>query len=197
MSVPIRDEARNIHVPCVIFDGRSEDFATEMFVIINSTPSPHHKSHLVDLYERVSWAEPDRGLPRASWRCLYSEATALCVIDQIVWAGRSKQEKWILQAELFNEIHRWVRQAWAKIEKEDGADKREPALLRYGRDFSQACAQVWGDAWGQRTATWSPSRSPSKPWSASAPISPQRMAIRKTAASNAGRTAVSLDRPGP
>src|ERR1022692_4074434 len=26
------DDARTIHVPCVIFDGRSEDFATEMFV---------------------------------------------------------------------------------------------------------------------------------------------------------------------
>src|SRR5215471_6295597 len=32
------DEAKSIYVPCVIFDGRSDDFATEMFVIINSTP---------------------------------------------------------------------------------------------------------------------------------------------------------------
>ena len=29
------EDARGIHVPCVIFDGKSEDFATEMFVIIN------------------------------------------------------------------------------------------------------------------------------------------------------------------
>ena len=33
------DDARTLHVPCVIFDGKSEDFATEMFVIINSTPT--------------------------------------------------------------------------------------------------------------------------------------------------------------
>ncbi len=33
------DDAKTINVPCVIFDGRSEDFATEMFVIINSTPT--------------------------------------------------------------------------------------------------------------------------------------------------------------
>src|SRR4051812_20048377 len=33
------EEAATIHVPCIIFDGRSEDFATEMFVIINSTPT--------------------------------------------------------------------------------------------------------------------------------------------------------------
>jgi len=50
------DEAAAINVPCMIFDGRSEDFATEMFVIINSTPTRINKSHLVDLYERVSWA---------------------------------------------------------------------------------------------------------------------------------------------
>jgi len=54
------DDAKTINVPCVIFDGRSEDFATEMFVIINSTPTRINKSHLVDLYERVSWAEPHR-----------------------------------------------------------------------------------------------------------------------------------------
>jgi hypothetical protein len=62
--------------------------------------------------------------------------------------GRSKQEKWILQAEVFNEAHRWVKQAWAKIEKE-GTDKR--AAARYYamvRDFFKAAAEVWGEAWG-------------------------------------------------
>ena len=54
------DDAKTIHVPCVIFDGKSEDFATEMFVIINSTPTRINKSHLVDLYEKVSWAAPDK-----------------------------------------------------------------------------------------------------------------------------------------
>ena len=43
------DEAKTINVPCVIFDGRSDDFAAEMFVIINSTPTRINKSHLVDL----------------------------------------------------------------------------------------------------------------------------------------------------
>src|SRR5262249_31537637 len=53
-------DANTLHVPCIIFDGKSEDFATEMFVIINSTPTRINKSHLVDLYERVSWAAPDK-----------------------------------------------------------------------------------------------------------------------------------------
>jgi DGQHR domain-containing protein len=142
------DEAKNIHVPCVIFDGRSEDFATEMFVIINSTPTRINKSHLVDLYERVSWAAPDRRFAARIVEMLYSAPDSPLRYRINRLGGRSKQEKWILQAELFNEVHRWVRQVWDKIESE-GADKRL-AERYYGmaRDFLKAAAQVWGDAWG-------------------------------------------------
>jgi hypothetical protein len=62
--------------------------------------------------------------------------------------GRSKKEKWILQAELFNEIHRWTRLAWSQIEKE-GPDKRLAArYYAVTRDFLKAAAEVWGSAWG-------------------------------------------------
>jgi len=62
--------------------------------------------------------------------------------------GRAKKEKWILQAELFNEIHRWVRQTWSKIEKAQAADKRG-AERYYGivRDFSEPARKLWGDSW--------------------------------------------------
>jgi len=142
------DDAKNIQVPCVIFDGRSEDFATEMFVIINSTPTRINKSHLVDLYERVSWAEPDRRFAAHIVEMLYREADSPLRYRINRLGGRSKQEKWILQAELFNEIHRWVKRAWKKIDSE-GADKRGAARY-YGqvRDFLKAAAQVWGEMWG-------------------------------------------------
>src|ERR1041385_898321 len=142
------DEAKNIQVPCVIFDGRSEDFATEMFVIINSTPTRINKSHLVDLYERVSWAEKDRRFAAHITEMLYREGDSPLRYRINRLGGRSKQEKWILQAELYNEIHRWVKQSWAKIESE-GTDKR--AAARYYemvRDFLKASAQVWSEAWG-------------------------------------------------
>ena len=143
------DEARNIHVPCVIFDGRSDDFATEMFVIINSTPTRINKSHLVDLYERVSWAEPDRRFAARIVEMLYREGDSPLRYRINRLGGRSKQEKWILQAELFNEIHRWVRQAWSKIQKDNGADKRGAGrYYSMARDFLKACAQVWGESWG-------------------------------------------------
>jgi DGQHR domain-containing protein len=142
------DEARNIQVPCVIFDGRSEDFATEMFVIINSTPTRINKSHLIDLYERVSWAEPDRRFAANITEMLYREGDSPLRYRINRLGGRSKQEKWILQAELFNEIHRWVKQAWKKIESE-GADKRNAAkYYEIVRDFLKAASQSWGEAWG-------------------------------------------------
>jgi DGQHR domain-containing protein len=142
------DEARNISVPCVIFDGRSEDFATEMFVIINSTPTRINKSHLIDLYERVSWAEPDRRFAANIAEMLYSESDSPLRYRINRLGGRSKQEKWILQAELFNELHRWTRLAWKQIEKE-GPDKRLAAqYYAVARDFLKAAAAVWGTAWG-------------------------------------------------
>ena len=142
------DDAKNIAVPCVIFDGRSEDFATEMFVIINSTPTRINKSHLVDLYERVSWAEPDRRFAAHVVEMLYSEGDSPLRYRINRLGGRSRQEKWILQAELFNEIHRWVKKDWGRIEAA-GADKRHAANY-YGvaRDFLKAAAAVWPDAWG-------------------------------------------------
>jgi DGQHR domain-containing protein len=142
------EEAKSIQVPCVIFDGQSEDFATEMFVIINSTPTRISKSHLVDLYERVSWAEPDRRFAAHIAEMLYREADSPLRYRINRLGGRSKQDKWILQAELFNEIHRWVKRAWETIQKQ-GTDKRA-ATPYYGlaRDFLKASAQVWGEAWG-------------------------------------------------
>ncbi len=142
------DDAKNIQVPCVIFDGRTEDFATEMFVIINSTPTRINKSHLVDLYERVSWAEPDRRFAAHIAEMLYNESNSPLRYRINRLGGRSKQEKWILQAELFNEIHRWVKSTWKTIEA-TGTDRR--AAARYYelvRDFLKAAAQVWGSAWG-------------------------------------------------
>ena len=105
------NDARTIHLPCIIIDGRSEDFATEMFVIINSTPTRINKSHLVDLYERVSWAAPDKKFAARVVEHLYSEGDSPLRYRINRLGGRSRQEKWILQAELFNEIHRRVGRA--------------------------------------------------------------------------------------
>jgi DGQHR domain-containing protein len=143
-------EAKMMHVPCIIFDGKSEDFATEMFVIINSTPTRINKSHLVDLYERVSWAAPDKKFAASVVERLYSEADSPLRYRINRLGGRSRQEKWVLQAELFNEIHRWASMDWKTIEKRN--PKREvERTYAVVRDFLKAAEKVWGSAWGNAT----------------------------------------------
>src|SRR5713226_9503659 len=144
------DDAKNIQVPCVIFDGRSEDFATEMFVIINSTPTRINKSHLVDLYERVSFAAPDRKFAARLVERLYSEGDSPLRYRINRLGGRSQRDKWVLQAELFNELHRWVRGRWRSIQLAGGSSKEVPRYYAVIRDFFKAARAVFGDAvWGK------------------------------------------------
>lgn len=142
------DEAASIHVPCVIFDGKAEDFAAEMFVIINSTPTRINKSHLVDLYERVSWASLDKKFSSRVVQLLYSEGDSPLRYRINRLGGRSRQEKWILQAELFNEIHRWVTADWRQIERTGTDQRHAEKFYRVVRDFLKAAERVWDDAWG-------------------------------------------------
>ena len=142
------DEAKSIHVPCVIFDGRSEDFAAEMFVIINSTPTRINKSHLVDLYERVSWADPDRRFAARIVDSLYTEGDSPLRYRINRLGGRSQKDKWILQAELFNELYRWTRAEWKKIKQATNSYKEAERYYAVVRDFLKAAQKAWGDTWG-------------------------------------------------
>ncbi|MCB9183895.1 MAG: DGQHR domain-containing protein [Flavobacteriales bacterium] len=140
------EEAKSIHVPCIIFDGESEDFAAEMFVIINSTPTRINKSHLIDLYERVSWEKPDKRMAAKVIEKLYSEDTSPLQYRINRLGNRSKQDKWIMQAELFNEVHRWVLRGFDKSEKvnESNVNRR----YRIMQDFFKAAKAAFGPAWG-------------------------------------------------
>src|SRR5256885_6778438 len=120
------DDAATINVPCIVFDGRSEDFATEMFVIINSTPTRINKSHLVDLYDRVSFAAPDRKFAARLVEKLYGEGDRPLRYRINRLGGRSQRDKWGLQAELFNELHRWGRGRWRSIQLAGGSSKGVP-----------------------------------------------------------------------
>ncbi len=142
------DEAKTIDVPCVIFDGRSEDFAAEMFVIINSTPTRINKSHLVDLYERVSWADPDRRFAARLVDSLYIESDSPLRYRINRLGGRSQKDKWILQAEIFNELYRWVRADWKKIKLATNSYREAEKYYGVARDFLKAARVAWADAWG-------------------------------------------------
>ncbi len=141
-------DAATLHVPCIIFDGKSEDFATEMFVIINSTPTRINKSHLVDLYEKVSWAAPDKKFAARIVELLYRSDDSPLQYKINRLGGRSQQEKWILQAELFNEIHRWVSADWKKIAKSGTGKRQAQRFYDVIRDFFKAASKVLEEVWG-------------------------------------------------
>src|SRR5262245_24296137 len=139
--------AEQVEIPCVVFDGKSADFATEMFVIINSTHTRINKSHLVDLYERVSWETPEKKFAAKVVNLLYEESDSPLRYRINRLGGRSRQEKWILQSELFNEIHKVV-QANRKFFDERfqlRADRVYPLIRDYLKAVREVMSAVWGD----------------------------------------------------
>ncbi|HEY7319857.1 MAG TPA: DGQHR domain-containing protein [Candidatus Binatia bacterium] len=138
--------AEQIEVPCVVFDGKSADFATEMFVIINSTHTRINKSHLVDLCERVSWETPEKKFAAKVVNLLYEEGDSPLHYRINRLGGRSRQEKWILQSELFNEIHKVV-QANRKFFEERFQMRADRAYVLF-RDYLKAVREVMNSVWG-------------------------------------------------
>lgn len=139
-------EIRRIQVPCLIFDGRSGDFATEMFVIINSTHTRINRSHLVDLYEKVSWESPEKKFAARVVNLLYGEDDSPLKYKINRLGGRSKQEKWILQSEIFNELYKVVTQHQRWIENHLG--NRPDKCYALVRDYLKAVKEAMGEVWG-------------------------------------------------
>ena len=141
------DEARRLEVPCVLFDGRSADFATEMFVIINSTHTRINRSHLVDLYEKITWETPEKKFAAKVVNLLYSQDDSPLQYKINRLGGRSRKEKWILQSEVFNEVHKLVTQHSRWVESHLG--NRADNLYALLRDYFKAIKEVMGEIWGK------------------------------------------------
>lgn len=135
-----------IEVPCVIFDGKTGDFAAEMFVIINSTQTRINRSHLIDLLDRISRYDDETRLAAMIVRKLYEEASSPLQYKINRLGGRSRQEKWILQAELFNEIKKLVVQN-EKLFMKDLRGKPDRAFELIA-DYLKAVRTVMERVWG-------------------------------------------------
>lgn len=142
-------EADTIDVPCMIFDGKAADFAAEMFVIINSTHTRINKSHLVDLLDRVTSASPEKKLAARMVTMMYENSTSPLQYKINRLGGRSKQEKWILQSELYNELHRLIENNYDFWEYNFNlkADK----AYDFVTDYFKAVAAVMENIWGKKT----------------------------------------------
>jgi DGQHR domain-containing protein len=146
-------EAAMIDVPCMIFDGQSADFAAEMFVIINSTHTKISKSHLVDLLDRVTSATPDKKLAARLVTMLYENSDSPLQYKINRLGGRSKQEKWVLQSELYNEFNKLINENFDFWEYNFNlkAEKAYPFLV----DYLKAVAAVMENVWGKKSYMFS------------------------------------------
>ncbi|MBY0246798.1 MAG: DGQHR domain-containing protein [Nitrospiraceae bacterium] len=140
------EQIPQVEVPCLLFDGRSGDFATEMFVIINSTHTRINRSHLVDLYEKVSWESPEKKFTAKVVNLLYSEADSPLQYKINRLGGRSKQEKWILQSEVFNELLKVVtaHQRWIESHLGMKADRCYALVRDYLKGVKEVMEEIWG-----------------------------------------------------
>ncbi len=143
------DADRRMEVPCVIFDGKTSDFATEMFVIINSTHTRINKSHLVDLYEKIEWGTDQKKKFSAKLvRALYEEGDSPLRYHINMLGGRSQQNMWINQAQMFSEVHRLVGRAEAEPFIKDGRGFNQNRAYGLLRDVFKAAKAVFEPAWG-------------------------------------------------
>ena len=143
------DADRRVEVPCVIFDGKAAEFATEMFVIINSTHTRINKSHLVDLYEKIEWGtDPHKKLAARLVRALYEESDSPLRYHVNMLGGRSQRDMWINQAQLFGEVHRFVTRKDTEAWTTDGRGLSRDRAYGFLRDVLRAAKRVFDDAWG-------------------------------------------------
>lgn len=144
-----KDADRRVEVPVVIFDGKTADFATEMFVVINSTHTRINKSHLIDLYERIEWGtDPEKKYAAGLVRALYESDDSPLQYHINMLGGRSHQEMWINQAQIFGETYRLIRRKDAQHRFKDGRGWNKERGYGLVRDVLKALRSVFGSAWG-------------------------------------------------
>jgi hypothetical protein len=117
-----------------------------MFVIINSTQTRINRSHLVDLMDRISRYDEETRLAANLVRKLYEEPSSPLQYKINRLGGRSKQDKWILQAELFNELKKLVENQDHLFVKDfrGKADRGFELIADYLKAVRSVMEKIWG-----------------------------------------------------
>jgi len=140
---------KRVEVPVVVFDGKTADFATEMFVVINSTHTRINKSHLIDLYERIEWGtDPLKKFAASLVRACYENDDSPLQYHINMLGGRSHQEMWINQAQIFGEVLRLIGRKDAQHRFKDGRGWSKERGYGLIRDTLKALRTAFGAAWG-------------------------------------------------
>jgi hypothetical protein len=126
-----KDADRRVEVPVVIFDGKTG------------------KSHLIDLYERIEWGtDPEKKYAALIVRSLYENDDSPLQYHINMLGGRSAQEMWINQAQLFSEVFRLIKRKDAAHRFKDGRGWNKDRGYGLVRDVLKACRNGLGNAWG-------------------------------------------------
>jgi DGQHR domain-containing protein len=161
------EDADSLHVPVAVFDGKSAHFAAEMFVIVNSTHSKIAKSLLVDLMDQVRTANREELVTARVVKRLYLDAASPLRYRINRLGGRSAQDKWILQSQLYAEISRLLS-ATKPVEhrkfvlerlgleqlgehphtESEALQSISDRIFTLLADWYRACAQAFGESWG-------------------------------------------------
>jgi hypothetical protein len=101
----------------------------------------------VDLLDRISLYDDKTRLAATVVRKLYEEASSPLQYKINRLGGRSKQEKWILQAELFNEVKKLVEGNEKLFMKEfrGRPDKAFELIADYLKAVRTVMERVWGN----------------------------------------------------
>jgi DGQHR domain-containing protein len=143
------DADHHVEVPVVVFDGKTSEFATEMFVVINSTHTRINKSHLIDLYERIEWGtDPEKKYAASLVRALYEENDSPLQYHINMLGGRSQQDMWINQAQIFSEVYKLLKRKDSVHRFRDGRGWSRDRGYGMLRDVLKAVRGAFGAAWG-------------------------------------------------
>jgi len=143
------DSDKRLEIPCVIFDGKTAEFATEMFVVINSTHTRINKSHLIDLYEKIEWGtDHERKYAAGIVRSLYEKSDSPLQYHINMLGGRTQQDLWINQAQVFGEVHRLILRKDVREVFQDGRGWSHDRGYYYLRDIFRAARHAFREGWG-------------------------------------------------
>jgi len=101
----------------------------------------------VDLYEKVSWETPEKKFSAKVVNLLYAEDDSPLQYKINRLGGRSKQEKWILQSEVFNELLKVVtaHKRWMESHLGMKADRCYALVRDYLKGVKEVMEEVWGN----------------------------------------------------
>jgi hypothetical protein len=101
------------------------------------------------LYEKIEWGtDQEKKYAARLVRALYEQSDSPLQYHINMLGGRSQQELWINQAQIFGEIHRVILRREARDAFRDGRGYSRDRGYGFLRDVLRGARAAFGEAWG-------------------------------------------------